>query len=126
MAGTTSITIRLPNDVLAALDHQGGKRTDALIAVLRTWMAGGSAATPDPRVAELETALAGQKALTEKWRKAAQAAMPMTDAVATKRVRDPDPMGRHQSGPVYEPRLAVQGTAQPRFRPGTTADKAIK
>lgn len=121
MADTTSITIRLPNDVLAALDDQGGKRTDALVAVLRTWMAGGSAAAPpDPRVAELETALAGQKALTAKWQKAAQAAI---DPVATKRVLL---ASAHQSGPVYEPTLSVQGQARPMFRNGSDAEKALK
>ena len=111
MAGTTSITIRLPNDVLAALDHQGGKRTDALVAVLRTWMAGGSAAAPDPRVAELQAEVTRLRALSVKT---------TVDAVATKRARDPDPQGRAvkalMGNPVFEPKLTVQGMAQPRFK----------
>ena len=129
MADTTSITIRLPNDVLAALDHQGGKRTDALVAVLRVWMAGGSAAaTGDTaaleraivRVADLEEALAQSEARASKWQKAAQAAI---DPVATKRV----PLASaHQSGPVYEPTLNVQGQARPMFRNGSDAEKALK
>jgi hypothetical protein len=33
---------------------------------------------------------------------------------------------QHPAGPVYEPKLKVQGTAQPMFRPGSGADKALK
>lgn len=103
MAETTSITIRLPNDVLAALDHQGGKRTEALIAALRTWMAGGQTAGPDPRVAELQAEVARLRALSVKS---------TIDAVATKRVQ----RSEHQSGPIYEPRLTVSGHTTSMFK----------
>ena len=83
-----SITVRLPDDLHEWLTAQSGKQSETVLRALRALRDGPPAGAvldghlvPElqARVSELETALAGQKALTEKWRKAAQAVMPMAD-----------------------------------------------
>jgi hypothetical protein len=147
MAGTSKLTkpltARVPVDLLdwiATLKDEAPAAV--LVRALRALRDGLGEATGDTaaleaaivRVADLEEALAQSEARASKWQKAAQAAI---DPVATKRV----PSGRqgwrgvraglarvlsHQSGPVYEPTLNVQGQARPMFRNGSDAEKALK
>ena len=122
MAGTSKLTkpltARVPVDLLdwiATLKDEAPAAV--LVRALRALRDGLGEATGDTaaleaaivRVADLEEALAQSEARASKWQKAAQAAI---DPVATKRV----PLASaHQSGPVYEPTLNVQGQARPMF-----------
>lgn len=116
MSELVTISLKMPSELRDRLKDRAtgeGATTSALVLrAVQVMLEGDGDAKvhePDPRVAELETALAGQKALTAKWQKAAQAVVVKPIAVA-------NVVGRHPSGPVYEPKLSVSGTAQPIFR----------
>lgn len=80
--------MRLPVDLLEWIKTEAGGKAEVITRALQALKDGPPAGAvldghlvPElqARVTELETALAGQKALTDKWRKAAQAVMPMAD-----------------------------------------------
>ena len=86
MSELVTISLKMPSEVRDRLKDRAtgeGATTSALVLrAVQVMLEGDGDAKvhePDPRVAELETALAGQKALTAKWQKAAQSVMPMAD-----------------------------------------------
>ena len=82
------VAARVPLDLAEWVAAQPYSQSELVVRALRALRDGPPAGAvldghlvPErqARVSELETALAGQKVLTEKWRKAAQAVMPMAD-----------------------------------------------
>ena len=73
------VNVRLPIDLIEWIATQAGSQTDVITAALTNLRDGPVIIDGGERIAELEQALADQKALTAKWQKAAQAVMPMAD-----------------------------------------------
>jgi hypothetical protein len=134
-SSTTSakLSVRVPLDLAEWIATQAGSQSDVIVRALRALKDGVTGDGPDQRAVVLQTMVANLEAenarLTQErdqWRDRAKAIVQAgankepLNAVATKTI------GHHPAGPVYEPKLKVQGTAQPRFRPGTTADKATR
>ena len=122
-ADTTSITIRLADELVKWADSQPGTRTAVIEAAL-TNLRDGPVIVDNAdaaRVARLEAQIADLTA--EVGRLRALSNRTTVDAVATKRI----PVGQHAAGPVLQPTgLRVSGVVTPRFRPGTNADKATR
>ena len=117
MAGTSTrtqqVSVRLPNDVANWLNERPLSQAQMITRALRALKSGGGPVDPNPRIAELEAEVARLREDSENWRAIKRATL--------KRV------GHHPAGPVYEPKLSVQGTTtRTNFRPGTNADKAAK
>ena len=97
MSELVTISLKMPSELRDRLKDRAtgeGATTSALVLrAVQVMLEGDGDAKvhePDPRVAELETALAGQKALTAKWQKAAQAVSLLlwpTSSAATHQVR---------------------------------------
>lgn len=123
---TKAISLKLPIELHERLKAEAEAAGTTVTALLIEGVSGST--EPDPRVAELEATLATVTKERDEWRNRAKAIVdakagvpvPRVDAVATKTI------GHHAAGPILEPRLNVQGTARPFFRPGTNADKAAK
>lgn len=141
MAGTSNktrpVTARVPVDLVEWMETEDGTLAEVVVRGLRALkdsapVAGGSEHEQwlERRVAELEAEAAdlrrklmdALKAVLDlkHGRPTAGVPVPRVDAVSTKVI------SQHPAGPVLEPKLKVGGTAQPFFRPGTTAGKASK
>jgi hypothetical protein len=139
MAGSSKLTkpvaARLPVELVEWMATQPGSQAEVIARALIALRDGVTGPGPDQRpvvlqglVAQLEAENARLTTERDQWRDRAKAIVdakagvpvPRVDAVATKTI------GHHAAGPILEPRLNVQGTARPFFRPGTNADKAAK
>jgi hypothetical protein len=124
---TKAISLKLSVELLDRLKAKAEADGTTVTALLIEGVSGST--KPDPRVAELEAALATMTKDRDRWRQMAHEPMPeMITGVPmpTSNAEARRLATQHPSGPVYEPRLSVSGTAKPFFRPGTTADKATK
>lgn len=129
-ADTTSITIRLPSELVKWADTQSGTRTDVVAAALTNLRDGPvivdnadaeRVAKLEQLVRDLTDKVASQEIELIGWRKLKPATMPTSNAEARRLAL------QHAAGPVLPPTgLPVRGEARPMFRPGTNADKATK
>lgn len=122
-ADTTSITIRLPTDLVKWADTQSGTRTDVVAAALTNLRDGpviideadaDRVAKLEQSVRDLTAKVASQEIELIGWRKLGKATVAK-------------PIAQHAAGPVLPATgLRVRGEARPMFRAGTNADKAAK
>lgn len=111
---TKPVTVRLPVDLIDWIATQSGTQTDVIVSALQHLRDGPVIvdAADAARVAKLEDeirklckALSDVAIERDEWRDRAKAIVSAADreptnAVATKRVRDVDPLRRHPAGPV--------------------------
>lgn len=127
MSELVTVTLKMPTDLRDRLKARATEAGTSVSALLIDGVTLDAQPDLQAEIVRLQAEVARLTAERDQWRDKAKAIVGAVQhhervkAVSTTRIT-----GSHPSGPVYEPKLSVSGTAQPMFRRGSNAEKALK